>query len=402
MKRLSNRFSVLVIYVSKVMNSILSFLIIYVVTRKLNSSIEFGKYSYGMTITTYVSLFFGFGFNDALTNIVVNCKEEQRAKEFCGVGYLLNIVLGLMYFLSIFIFKFFTHETYISFLVAIFSQSLILNDLLNRMALSLKRPDLIVLNNFLIYTTVLIAFILFNTNYTNYLMIYFIVYFFYTNLLYLHILKPKFKNLRLHFKKVWKKTREYGFNAYIGRLASCGTYDMDKLMIKAYSPVQNVGFYNLGLSCTSPITMFSDSLMAVIFKDMADKDRISKKVLYVNVIWLLLVSICFATVGKYIFLWFLGDKYKTVSDNFIGFGVLAFFRGLYVPFNNFLGVKGFGKYLRNTAFMLTISNVVTNVLLIPKYHMVGAIYATIISLIVDDIAYFYYYKKAVKHLKMNS
>ncbi|WP_242845784.1 polysaccharide biosynthesis C-terminal domain-containing protein [Clostridium novyi] len=70
-----------------------------------------------------------------------------------------------------------------------------------------------------------------------------------------------------------------------------------------------------------------------------------------------------------------------------------------MPYNNFLAVKGFGKYLRNTAFILTIFNIVFNFLFIPRYKMIGAIWATILSLVVDDIAHVYYYKKAVDELE---
>ena len=70
--RLNNKTSVILVYISKVVNSILHFLITWVVTRKIADTTTFGKYSYVLTITAYIAVFFGFGFNDGLMNLVVN------------------------------------------------------------------------------------------------------------------------------------------------------------------------------------------------------------------------------------------------------------------------------------------------------------------------------------------
>jgi O-antigen/teichoic acid export membrane protein len=397
--RLNNKTSVILVYISKVVNSILHFLITWVVTRKIADTTTFGKYSYVLTITAYIAVFFGFGFNDGLMNLVVNYKDEAKSRELCGLGFLINAVFSILYSITVFIYGILDKGVALNFFIIIFSQSIIMNDLLNRMSISQKRTDLILLNNFLIYSTILLLYILIDTNYINYLAMYFLIFFIYTNLLYFIGLKPKFNNLKKNYQELLGRVKDYGFNVYIGRMASMSTYDLDKLMLRAFSPIEYVGFYNLGLSCTSPITMFSDSIMCILFKDMADEDKIKKKVIVVNTTWLFVVSILFATVGKWIFPMIFSAKYKYVADCFVELGILAFFRGLYVPYNNFLAVKGYGKYMRNTAFILTGADIVFNSLLIPKYQMKGAIWATIISLIADNIAHYYYYKKAVKDIK---
>lgn len=398
MKKINNKISIFFVYISRIVNSILSFLITYLATKKIGDSTLFGKYSYVLTIVSYITLFLGFGFNDALMNIVVNIKNRKKEKEFYGLAYVLNIAFGVIFSMFLLIFSMCNNDIKINFLIIISGQAILFNDLLNRMAVASKKIDIIVFNKFLINLTIVILYLLIDTTYDNYLIIYFMSYYIYTNIIYLKLLKPKFFKLKSNYSIVIKRVKEYGFNVYLGRMASMSTYDLDKIMIKMFSSVNYVGFYNLGLSCISPITMFSDALMSVLFKDMANKRKLSKKVLIINVLWLAIMSVAFITVGKWLFLLLFGMKYKYVGEHFILFGILAFFSGLYVPFNNFLGVKSFGKYLRNTAFILTISNMIFNILLIPKYKMVGAIYATIISLIVDNIAHYYYYRKAVNEL----
>lgn len=398
MKSSSNKFSILFVYVSRITNSVLSFLITYIVTRKIVEPNLFGKYSYTLTIVSYITLFLGFGFNDALMNIVVNLKDKKKTAEFYGLGYIFNIFFGMIFSITFLIFFIYNTDMERSFLIIVLGQSMIFNDLLNRMAIASKKIGIIVFNKFLINLTIVIAYLIINTTYNNYLIIYFMSYYVYTNIIYFIFLKPKFCEFKDNYKILAKKVKEYGFNVYLGRMASMGTYDLDKIMIKMFSTINYVGFYNLGLSCISPITMFSDALMSVLFKDTADKKKLSKKIIIVNILWLTIMTIAFMTIGKWLFLLLFGMKYQYVGEHFVLFGILAFFSGLYVPFNNFLAVKGFGKYMRNTAFVLTLSNVIFNILLIPKYKMVGAIYATIISLVVDNIAHYYYYKKAVKEL----
>ncbi|ABK61510.1 oligosaccharide flippase family protein [Clostridium novyi] len=399
MKRYHNYMSIGIVYLSKVINAILSFLITYMATKNICDTDLFGKYSYVISISAYISLFIGFGFNDALMNLIVNSDDNYKNKNLCGLGYLTNIIFSVVYCIIFYVFAAYNKELKINFLLILFSHAIIINDLLNRIVTALKRVKILVLNNFLINITICILYILFKTTYINYLIIYFLCYFIYTNIIYFYYLKPNFKEIKSYMTLLIDKVKEYGFHVYLGRVSSMGVYDLDKIMIKVYSQVKYVGFYNLGLSCINPITMFADSIMSVLFRDIAKKNKLDKKIIYGNIVWLVGVGILFISIGKYIFMLMFGLKYKYISDNFIWFAVLAFFRGFFIPYNNFLAVKGFGKYLRNTAFILTIFNIVFNFLFIPRYKMIGAIWATILSLVVDDIAHVYYYKKAVDELE---
>lgn len=396
--KLNNRTSIMLVYVSKLVNTFLSFIINYIITRKLVDASIFGQYSYILTLVSYIAIFFGFGFNDGLMNIVVNSNDTIVSRELCGFGYLLNIIFGFGFSLIIFVYSVFDKVVTLNLFIVFFSQAILMNDMLNRMSIAQKRTSLILLNNFSIYLFIVILYSIIDTTYINYLTIYFVVYFVFTNLLYFIGLKPIFKNISVNYRNLLPKVREFGFNVYLGRMASMSTYDLDKIMLKIFAPIEYVGFYNLGLGCTRPITMFSESILNILHKDMASQDRIEKKIIIVNMLWLLIVSVLFSTIGRWIFAIIFGPDYKYVTDCFIEFGILSFFLGLYLPYNIFLSVKGYGKYLRNTAFILTGANIVFNLLLIPRYHMKGAILATIIALIVDNIAHYYYYRRALNDI----
>jgi Na+-driven multidrug efflux pump len=70
--------------------------------------------------------------------------------------------------------------------------------------------------------------------------------------------------------------------------------------------------------------------------------------------------------------------------------------GAFQPYNFFLSATGKGKYLRNTAIVLTVSALFFNLMLIPGYGAIGAAYATLISLFLDYLVHVYYYRKSLK------
>ncbi|KEH84787.1 oligosaccharide flippase family protein, partial [Clostridium novyi] len=196
MKRYHNYMSIGIVYLSKVINAILSFLITYMATKNICDTDLFGKYSYVISISAYISLFIGFGFNDALMNLIVNSDDNYKNKNLCGLGYLTNIIFSVVYCIIFYVFAAYNKELKINFLLILFSHAIIINDLLNRIVTALKRVKILVLNNFLINITICILYILFKTTYINYLIIYFLCYFIYTNIIYFYYLKPNFKEIK--------------------------------------------------------------------------------------------------------------------------------------------------------------------------------------------------------------
>ena len=61
-------------------------------------------------------------------------------------------------------------------------------------------------------------------------------------------LHPQFADVPRWISRLVAETRSYGFSIYIGRLLSIGTYNMDVLMVAAFSSARSVGFYTLKTS----------------------------------------------------------------------------------------------------------------------------------------------------------
>ena len=71
---------------------------------------------------------------------------------------------------------------------------------------------------------------------------------------------------------------------------------------------------------------------------------------------------------------------------------LAFgFSGLSKPFTHFLMAKGFGKIIRNISILVPVFNILLNIILIPKFGIIGAAWAAFFSYGLDFGFYWYYY-----------
>ncbi|HHD2763736.1 TPA: oligosaccharide flippase family protein [Clostridium perfringens] len=385
-------------YSVKVISSLLKFYITWILAKNLINPIEYGNYSYFLTLVNYIILFIGLGINSSLMNIVAN-DEFYELEDIKGTGYIMNIGLAILQFVVMSILTIWIKELRVNIFIIILSTSLIFLDYINRLSIAERKIKLIAFTEFVISLIIAFLFTVIKSNYEKYLFIYFLIYMMICNFIIFKFIRVSFKNIKYNFKLIIKKIKEYGFNIYIGRIASMGTYDLDKIMLKSSAGVEYVGFYNLGLSLINPIVMFPDALMSLKYKEMAKNNKLSKKIIIINYTWLIIVGIAFITIGKIIFRCLFNPEYYVLLNYFYLFAILAFLKGSYLPMNNFLSSHNKGHYLRNAAFILAGANIILNLLLIPKLKLVGALLATIIALILNNLTHYYYYYITVKENK---
>ena len=178
-------------------------------------------------------------------------------------------------------------------------------------------------------------------------------------------LKPKFNNLRKNLNLVWKETKEYGRHVYFGRAASMATYNSDRMLISYFSNTTSVGFYSLAMALTNPMFLLSSSLSTAMFKGFTQKKNIPRKVVYFNFLYLSVCCLGIVLFGKYVVVLLFSQKFIEVVPILIILAFANFFRGMTQLYNRFLGAKGQGKSLRNTAIVLTLCNLLGNLVLIP-------------------------------------
>lgn len=376
-----------------------------IVTRILGPE-QFGVLSFTLAVISFAGLFFEFGFFAAGARLLALAVEEQTESELIGALTLITTGIAISFSFTIFIFSFFVDRIFetqisgilrlISILVAIYPFRYMLQQVcqganrIEKMALQNVAPKLWYLAGLLIFVsffkldviTVLLLGITGSITVTGLIIL---------------SLKPSFANLTNHVKAIWKETKKYGFHVYTGRIAGMATYNSDRMLISYFVGTTSVGFYSLAMTLTNPMFLLSNSLSTTLFKSLAQKEEVPKKVIYVNFLWLSVSCLGLVILSKYIVIILFSTEFIKVVPILIILAFANFFRGLTQAYNRFLGAKGQGKPLRNTAIVLTICNLLGNLTLIPFFGTIGAAYASLFALIMNYLVHVCYYRKYIAY-----
>jgi O-antigen/teichoic acid export membrane protein len=208
-------------------------------------------------------------------------------------------------------------------------------------------------------------------------------------------LKPRFRHVLKRVRGLLHGARRYGFQVYVGRVLSTGTYNMDILMLAALTDAKAVAYYALaGAIATGvglPVTGFGN----VLFSRMTRSPQL-------NTVWLALAwGVGLATVPA---TWLLTrvavgtvfpSAYAPVIGLVVPLALAQVFRGVTNVYNTFLSAHGRGRELRNAAGVLTVSNLVFNFALIPPFGAMGAAVASLLALVINCAAYVVSYRRLI-------
>ncbi len=378
----------------------LGLLIKAIQTRALTPEL-YGLYSFFATITGFTVLFFRFGYFASLKVLLANNNDQQKEKEFFGIGVLVGSLIGLAYGIFIFIISFFINDVFdIEFgaqlralapLCIIFPLQHLLEDLtigsnrVNQLAsFNLGSKVLFILpliTIFLIGELTLKQVLWFNLVSSALALFYVLMR-----------LNPAFTNFKSRYKELSDKHQSYGKHYYLGNVANQSTYKLDELAISLFINTTQLGFYHLANIVCTPLVMMSQALTSAMFKRFASEERIPQKVFIYNTIWLILSWGILITISSFLVSLIFGSEYSVVAKFIILLSVAYLLQGLYQPFT-FLAVKSKGKAIRNVAWGESIINVVGNFTLIFIFGIYGVILTSILAKLFHAIGLYYYYRK---------
>lgn len=206
-------------------------------------------------------------------------------------------------------------------------------------------------------------------------------------------LKPIFRNAGAHIRAIALATREWGVHIYVGRLLSMGTYNMDVLMVTAFTTTRQAGFYVLAASIASASGLPMTGLGNASFRRMASTRVIPQK-------WLVLAWACgAASVVGVIFLappviaTFLPASYAPVARLAIPLTMAQAVSSVTGIYNTYLSSGGNGRELRTCGIVLTSGNLIANFALIPPFGATGAAWASFLALLPNYAAHAHFYRK---------
>ncbi len=387
---------------------LVGFVLKYMQTRGLSVE-DFGNYTFISSFITFTVLFFQLGFVPTI-KLVLTSEENEEQRKTIAVGFIITMILGLVFSQFILISSFFVDDIFNTDVSDIFLLcsplffSFLFVHLFNAIGTGKGKPSIGIY--FELISRALFALVLYYFFLKNDLSVLSIIVFstlahIFTILLFLIILKPDFSALRESWKKIKITYNKFGKDYYLGSISNQSTFKIDDLMISAFvSPIQ-LGFYSLARLLCAPIGMASNALNNALFRDYSGLDKIPRNIFFLNSSLAIIGFVIINLIGGYIIDMVFGSEYSTAADYIFLFSLAFLFMALYQPFN-FLTAKGKGKVVRNTAFAESGVNLIGNFILIPIVGLYGALITTLVARMLHFFMKWYYYRLYLDEISVSN
>jgi O-antigen/teichoic acid export membrane protein len=205
-----------------------------------------------------------------------------------------------------------------------------------------------------------------------------------------------FTKLREPIKNILQENKLHGFQIYIGALVSNGTLHFSSFIIAYFLSNTEVGYFNLANTIAVPLSMIPQVVGTAYFKDFANSNKISNKVIWTTLAVTLVSFVIFIALIKYVIIFLYSEEYLEVVTLLYYISFAYVIQGMYLVLNRFLSAHGIGKELKNASFIRGGINILGFIILVKILGTIGAC----ITLVFSNLSYFLYmwykYKEFVK------
>lgn len=207
--------------------------------------------------------------------------------------------------------------------------------------------------------------------------------------------RPSFRRTAPHVHALIQGARSYGFHVYVGRVLSIGTYNMDVLMLGAFTTATSVAYYSLAGAIAAGSGFPIIGLSTALFHRMVGRREIERQWLLVAwAVGLSSAALAWLFASPFIDAVF-SHRYSPAVRLVAPLAFAQAIRGVTSVYNSFLSAQARGTELRNAGLILTSSNIVLNFALIPPFGAMGAAWASLIALIANLAAHIFYYRRSL-------
>jgi len=319
-------------------------------------SVQYGVYSFAVSVISFVAIFFEFGYFASTSRLLTQCKNKICEKELLGASLVVLIVISILFVLTVLILSFLVDIIFkdkvgnILFITSFFSFAYVFPFYMELVLKGSNHIEQLSIFNIiwrLVYTVIIIYLYLHNLLNPINLIVISAISCTLSAAYILYIIRPSFKNFKKHWLEIKHQNRAFGLHIYTGRIIAVSTYELDRILIGYFVDAKSVGFYSIANSMANPINTFSTSLASSKFKDFANENFISSKILMINLLWILLGIAGVNTIGYIVIFYFLGKSYY---DSFLLLFLMSIavgFQAAYQPYNAWLCANGYGDEMKN-------------------------------------------------------
>jgi O-antigen/teichoic acid export membrane protein len=210
-------------------------------------------------------------------------------------------------------------------------------------------------------------------------------------------------------KSIAKRIFKIGSWAFLGQAVGTILLQFDTLCISGImKDAEATGIYNTAALASQQMVAFSGGILYTVFPYVAKNKNnleklkkkhkeITKKLFILNIIIYLLAIL----IAPYFFILF-GEKFKMSVMPFRVLGLAVIIRSLYILTNTYLDALGRTDLTFISGVFAAGINIILNLMFIPRWGIMGAAWATLISLIFSLIMreiflyHFIFYKRQIR------
>jgi O-antigen/teichoic acid export membrane protein len=396
-------FNTAIISASKVIESIISFLIVILISRELGS-VGLGQYSF---VFSFVGLFFIFSDWGLSTMMIKDLsKDFSKVNKYVSNILSLQLILTSLSFLIYFITLFFIGQSELFWTLVIVGaiQFVIIISTMGYCILTIKTQGLKL--SIISLTERIIALIgaFFVLTFYKSLFLFILVLLLSAIIraivTYLFSMKYFKFRISLNLKFLWSLMKK-GFPFVLILTFGLVYARIDTVMLGFMKSYQVVGWYNAGYKLIDVLTIIPTLLLTFGFPMLSklfSKDKKNAKFLFENMLYYSLIIVLPISVGIY----FVGDR---ILEFVYGFGSIESFYAFRI-----LGIALIFIYLSTIMGYMIASadkqkifawiggigaliNIILNIILIPKYSLYGAAIATLITYFIMGVLMYFYIRK---------
>jgi len=211
-----------------------------------------------------------------------------------------------------------------------------------------------------------------------------------------------FKAIKFNFKfNYFKNSVKFSLPLLPALIFSWVLNLSDRIFLERYLSLNEVGIYSFGYKLASLVTLISGGLFSAytpyFYKLVNEKGNEAKGQIekYNNTFILIILIICFliAFFSKEVIELLISSKYLG-AISLIPFLTIAFFFSQITGFLNLMIYqKKKSLQIMNITFVSALFNIVINLLMIPSFGMMGAVFSTLISFFALFVIEYWYAKK---------
>ncbi len=363
-----------------------------ILTRTLGPE-QYGVYSLVIAVTGFGVLFSGVGFFSSIGVLLAEEKKQDKQRELIGAIFVVSLVLGFIYGLAIYILSFFVDQWFnqnIGHILRLLWPILVFlpgRMLILQIAKGQGDVNLIAkLRGFIPTLFILgIGFFYFFSDMSvltlslaQFLSIFLVINYLAWRL------RPCFANLPENMASIFRKNREYGLRLYGSQITANASQQISGILIPLFVMVTELGYYRLAMMITAPIVLISQNIALKFFRSFAGKNGIDSRIIRINILILLVQALFLFLFMEWIIVIMFGPEYRPAASIGLVLVLGNVFNALYQIPDAFMNANSLGRCVLWSSFIMMMTSVTANFVLIPQFGSMGAAYAYLLS----NLSYF--------------